>query len=96
MEKARSDSDGLRNPHTSVQVLGIDPGPQNGVGLGGVVNAESAKASSMALMLFLFAATACSSVEITSNQVHMFVKHHSANCKDELFPNTTFLLVKCY
>ena len=39
------------------------------------------------------AATPCSCVEITSNQVHMFVKHHSTNCNDELFPNTTFLSV---
>ena len=32
---------------------GIDPGPHKGVGPGGVGNAQSAKASSIVLMLFL-------------------------------------------
>ena len=49
----RSESGGLRNPQTSAQLFGIDPGPHNGVGPGGVGNAQSAKASSMVLMLSL-------------------------------------------
>ena len=32
----RSDSGGLRNPQTSAQLFGIDLGPDDGVGPGGV------------------------------------------------------------
>ena len=49
----RSESGGLRNPQTSAQLFEIDPGPHNGVGPGGVGNAQSAKASSIVLMLSL-------------------------------------------
>ena len=48
-----SESGGLRNPQTSAQLPGIDPGPHNGEGPGGIGKAQSAKASSMVLMLFL-------------------------------------------
>ena len=34
-----------------------------------------------------------STVEVTSNQVHMFVKHHCTNCKDELLFYAPFLSV---
>ena len=30
-------------------------------------------------------------VEVTSNQVHMLLQHHSADCKEELLPDTAFL-----
>ena len=43
----------LRNPQTSAQLFGIDPGPHSGVGPGGVGEAQSVKASSIVLMLFL-------------------------------------------
>ena len=49
----RSESGGLRNPQTSAQLFGIDPGPHNGVRPGGVGNAQSAEASSIVLMLSL-------------------------------------------
>ena len=49
----RCESGGLRNPQTSAQLFGIDPGRHNGVGPGGVGNAESAKASSIVFMLSL-------------------------------------------
>ena len=49
----RSESGGLRNPQTSAQLFGIDPGAYNGEGPGSVGNAQSAKASSIVLMLFL-------------------------------------------
>ena len=39
----RSEPGGLRNPQTSAQLFGIDPGPHSGVGPGGVGNAQSAK-----------------------------------------------------
>ena len=45
-----SESGGLRNPQTSAQMFGIDPGPHNGAGPGGVGNAQSAKASSIVLL----------------------------------------------
>ena len=38
---------------TFAHLLGIDPGPHSGVGPRGAGNAQSAKASSMVLMLFL-------------------------------------------
>ena len=43
----------LRNPQTSAQLSGMDPGPNNGVGPGGVSKTQSEKASSIVLMLFL-------------------------------------------
>ena len=48
-----SDSGGSRNPHTSAQLPGIDPGLHNVVEPGSDGKAQSAKASSMVLMLFL-------------------------------------------
>ena len=36
-------------------------------------------------------ASPCSTVEVTSNQVHIFLKHHCTNCKDELLSCATFL-----
>ena len=49
----RSDSGGFINPHTLAQLPGIDPGHHNGGVPGGIGKAQSAKASSMVLMLFL-------------------------------------------
>ena len=45
----RSEPGVLRNPQTSAQLFGIEPGHHSGVGPGGVGNAESAKASSIVL-----------------------------------------------
>ena len=72
--QCRSDSGGLRNPQTSAHLPGIDPGPHNGVGPGSIGTAQSAKASSMVLMLFLL--SLLQPVEVTGHQVHLFVKHH--------------------
>ena len=49
----RSEPGGLRNPQTSAQLSGIDPGPHNGGGPGGAGKAQSVKASSTVLRLFL-------------------------------------------
>ena len=62
----------LRDPPTSAHLPGTAPGPHSGVGPGGIGKAESAKASSMLLMLFLMLAPPCSTVEITGHQVHLF------------------------
>ena len=43
------ESGGLRKPHTSAHVPGTAPGPDNGVGPGGIGKSQSAKASSMML-----------------------------------------------
>ena len=43
----------MRNPQTSVQSSGMDPGHHKGVGSGGVGKAQSVKASSIVLGLFL-------------------------------------------
>ena len=86
----RSESGGLRNPQTSAQLSGMDPGPHSGVGPGGAGNAQSAKASSMVLMLFLLLHRHAVPLKITCNQVHMFAKHDGSNREDEFFPNTIF------
>ena len=44
---------GLRNPQTSAQLCGIDPGHHNGGGPAGVGKAQSVNASSIVLRLFL-------------------------------------------
>ena len=44
---------GLRNPQTSAQLSGMDPSPHSGVQPGGVGKAQSVKASSTVLRLFL-------------------------------------------
>ena len=49
----RSEPGGLRNPQTSAQLLGTDLGPHSGAGPGGVGKEQSAKASSIVLMLSL-------------------------------------------
>ena len=41
----RRESGGLRNPQTSAQLSGMDPGPHNGVGPGGVGKAQSSDRS---------------------------------------------------
>ena len=42
---------GLRNPHTSAHIPGTVPGPHNGVEPGGIGKAQSAKASSITLIV---------------------------------------------
>ena len=86
----RSESGSSRNPQTSAQLFGIDPAPHKGVGPGGVGKAQSAKASSMVLMLFLLLHRHAVPSKIACNQVDMFTKHHGTDCKDELFCNTPF------
>ena len=61
-----------------------------GVGPSGAGKAQSAKASSMVLMLFLLLHRHAAPIEIARNQVHIFAKHHGSNREDELFPSTTF------
>ena len=84
----RSASGGLRNPQTSTQLFGIVPGPHNGVGHGGVGNAQSAKASSTVLMLPLLLHRHAVSLKITCNQVNLLTNHGGTDCEDELFRNT--------
>ena len=50
-DQKRWERGGLRNPQTSAQLFGMDPGPLNGVGPGGVGKAQSEKGSSMVLRL---------------------------------------------
>ena len=48
-----SESGCLRNPHTPAHIPRTAPGPHNGMGPGGIGKAQSAKASSMILVLLL-------------------------------------------
>ena len=50
------ESGGLRDPHTSAHVPGTAPGPHNGVGPRGIGTSQSAKASSMIMMLLALVA----------------------------------------
>ena len=87
----RSEPGGLRNPQTSAQLFGIEPGPHNGVGPGGVGNAQSAKASSIVLMLSLLLHRHAGSIEITCNHVSLLTNHDSTDGEDELLGNTSLL-----
>ena len=87
----RSDSGGLRKPQTSTQLFGIDPSPHNGVGPGGVGNAQSAKASSIVLNVVSVPASPCFSIEITCTQVNLLTNRDSTNSEDELLGDA-FLL----
>ena len=49
----RWETGGLRNPQTSAQLFGMDPGHYNGVGPGGVGKVLSVNALSIALRLSL-------------------------------------------
>ena len=73
--KYRSEPGGLRNPQTSVQLFGIDPGLKNGAGPGGEGKAQSVKASSIVLMLSFAAVPPRSTIEVTCNQVN-FLRDH--------------------
>ena len=83
-----SESGGLRNPQTSAQLPGIDPGPHNGEGPGGIGKAHSAKASSMVLMLFLLSHRRAAPLKSPATKS---TKHHSTNRKDKLLSYATFL-----
>ena len=86
----RSESGGLRNPQTSAQLFGIDPGPHNGVGPGGVGNAESAKSFVDGTHVVSVAASPCCSIEITCNQVNV-TNHDGSDGEDELLGNASLL-----
>ena len=86
----RSEPSGLRNPQTSAQLFGIEPGHHNGVGPSGAGNAQSAEASSIVLMLSPVAAPPCCSIEITCNHVNLLTNHDSTDGEDELLGNTSF------
>ena len=81
---------GLRNPQTSAHLPGIDPGPHNGVGPGGIGKAVG-KGFFDGTDVVPVVAPPCSTVEITGHQVHLFVKHHCTNRKDKLLAYATFL-----
>ena len=83
----RSESGGLRNPQTSAQLFGIDPGPHNGVGPGGVGNAVC-KSFVNSTNVVSVAASPCCSIEIACNQVNLMTNHDGSDCEDEFLCNT--------
>ena len=85
----RSESGGLRNPQTSAQLFGIDPGPHNGVGPSGVGNAQSAKAPSIVLMLSLLLHRHAFPLKPPAT-MSMLTNHDGSDCEDEFFCNTPF------
>ena len=71
LSKIDSEPCGLRNPQTSAQLSGMDPGHHNGVGPGGVGKAQSIKASSIAWVVVSDATSPPSTIEKnTCNQVN--------------------------
>ena len=86
----RSESGGLKNPHTSAQLFGIDPSHTQWCRARrrwkcavckGFVNSTDAAS---------IAAPPRCSLEITCNQVNMLTKHNCWDGKDEFFRNTPF------
>ena len=70
----------LRNPQTSAQLSGMDPGHHSGVRPGGVGRAQSVNASSIV-------------IEITCNQVNFLRNHNGTKSKNELLAmHTRFCL----
>ena len=92
MENAqyRSEPGGSRNPQTSAQLFGIDPGPHNGAGPGGVGGAQSAKASSIVLMLSLLLHRHAVPLKSPATHVNLLTNHDGTDCEGELFGNTPF------
>ena len=75
----RSEPGRLRNPQTSAQLFGIDPGPHNGV--------KSFVDSTDVIPL---AASSCCCIEITCNHVNLLTNHDGTDGEDELLGNTPF------
>ena len=80
----------VRNPQTSAQLFGIDPGRHSGVGPSGVGNTVC-KGFVDGTVGIPVAASPCCSIEITSNHVNLLTNHDGSDGKDELFGNTSFL-----
>ena len=80
-----------RDPHTSAQLFGMDPGPHNGVGPGGVGKAQSEKGFINGTKIVSAVTTPRCSTEITCNQVNFLRNHNDTKSLDELLGDT-FLL----
>ena len=79
----RSEPSGLRNPQTSAQLLGIDPGLHNGVGRRRWQSAV--RKSFVGSTDVVSAATSPrSTIEITCNHVNLLRNHDSTDGEDEL------------
>ena len=86
----RSEPSGLRNPQTSAQLFGIDPGPHNGVGRRRWQSAV--RKSFVDSTDVVSAATSPRTIiEITCNHVNLLTNHDSTDGEDELLGDT-FLL----
>ena len=83
----------LRNPQTSAQLFGIDPGLHKGVGSNGVGNAQVCKSFVDSTDVTPVAASSCCSIEITCNHVNLVTQHNGTDCENELFRNTPFFCV---
>ena len=82
---------GLRNPQTSAQLSGMDPGPHSGVGPGGVGKAQSVKAFINSTEVVFASIPPCSTIEITCNQVNFLRNHNGTKSEDKLLGDA-FLL----
>ena len=82
---------GLRNPQTSARLFGMDPGPHNGVGPGGVGKAQSAKASSIVLRLSRLRHRQAVPLKSPATWSNFFRNHNGTKSLDELLGDA-FLL----
>ena len=82
---------GLRKPQTSAQLFGMDLGPHNGVGPGGVGKAQSENTSSIVLILSRLRQRTGCAIEITCNKINVLRNHNSTNGLDDFLGNTFFL-----
>ena len=83
----------MRNPQTSAQLLGMEPGSHSGAGPGGVGKAQSEKASSIVLRIVSAATAPRCSLEINCNQVNFLRNHNGTKSLDELLGDAFLLSV---
>ena len=81
----RSEPGGLRNPQTSAQLFGIDPGHHNGVGVRRRWQCTVCKSFAHSTDVIPVAASPSCSIEITSNHVNLLTNHDGTDGEDELF-----------
>ena len=87
----RWDPGGLRKPQTSAQLFGMDPGPHNGVGPGGVGKAQSENTSSIVLILSRLRQRQAAPLKSPATKSMFLRDHKSTNGLDDFLGNT-FLL----
>ena len=80
-----TESGGLRNPQTSAQLFGFDPGPHNGVKARRRWRSAVCNSFVDSTDVIPVVVSPCCSFEITCNKVNLFTNHDGTDCEDEPF-----------